>query len=368
MSDDRGIRNLAWELTKEVLGQLEPEALRFGRDEIEKTAALPLDVIDLGEKKNLPNKLLRAASICRAIWRAISTTAESLRRGEQVVKEPEGIAELVKVSFGSHIKETGEETAVAVLEHLFRQCPSLIDLILGLALSPVIPACEPLGVMERGLLKVEASSGFVVSDQGHVLTAAHVVRKNAEVQTLFRYRTPYRDVKEKEAQAEIIHYDEKKDVCVLQIVRSDWQNLWELGVQPLPLSTTWTSGEWVLCLGYQEQEIFADPITVEAFIKRWDPVRAVRFRGEQVERDCLVLVIPHDYPAVAPGMSGGPVLALNRCQVIGMVTGANREAWVKQRWKGEEIWELVSSARYGFATPLSWVAESWPEFRECCLK
>lgn len=369
-SQDKEVRGVAWMVTEGVLEQVQPEALAFPRETIEKVADSPLAGIDLGEgKKEL---LRRAAAILSSIREAIRQAIKAIvQKGPGEIRRPEDVAEMVKQYLRAQRMsgELGTDVSAA-LDSFFKQHPSSIDQIFGLSLAPPAPVCDPLVILSSALLKVVdpqggVSSGFAISDEGYVLTAAHVVGRHNEVSIAFRYRTPGGNPQEESVQATVVHRDTEEDISILHCSKPEWDRLTNLGVRVPPLGLDWRPSSWVLCLGYQEQQIFADPVTVEAFIKRWDPVRAVRFRDDRVQ-DCLVLVIPLHAPAIVPGMSGAPVMDLETCRVIGMVTGATREAWVRQRWLGEEIWELIAG-RYGFAIPLTKVRESWPLFQECCL-
>jgi len=370
-SQDKEVRGVAWMVTEGVLEQVQPEALSFSRETIEKVADSPLAGIDLGEDKK---KLLRAAAtILSSVREAIRHAVKAIvQKGPREIRRPEDVAEMVKQYLRAQqvSGELGTEELGAALDGFFKQHPSSIDQIFGLSLAPPAPVCDPLATLTSGLLKVvdpqgRVSSGFAISEEGHVLTAAHVVGRYDEVSIAFRYRTPGGNSQEESVQATVVHRDTDEDICILQCSQQDWKGLTELGLDAPPLGLEWRPSSWVLCLGYQEQQIFADPVTVEAFIKRWDSVRAVRFRDGRAQ-ECLVLVIPLHAPAIVPGMSGAPLMDLESCQVIGMVTGATREAWVRQEWEGEEIWELIAG-RYGFAIPLTKVRESWPLFQKHCL-
>ena len=371
-SQDKKVRGVAWMVTEGVLEQVQPEALAFPREMIEKAADSPLAGIDLGEGKK---ELLRAAAaILSSIREAIRQAVKAIvQKGPREIRRPEDVAEMVKQYLRAQRMsgELGTEELGAALDSFFKRHPSSIDQIFGLSLASPVPVCDPLATLTSGLLKVVdpqggVSSGFAISDEGYVLTAAHVVGRYDEVSIAFRYRTPKGNSQEESVQATVVHRDTDEDISILQCSEPEWEKLTSLGVQVPPLGLEWRPSSWVLCLGYQEQQIFADPVAVEAFIKRWDPIRAVRFRDGGAQ-ECLVLVIPLHAPAIVPGMSGAPLMDLERCQVIGMVTGATREAWVRQEWEGEEIWELIAG-RYGFAIPLTKVRESWPLFQERCLE
>ena len=382
---EKALRDTAWDLTAGVLAQIKPEALKFGKNEVE-NIAFPREVrlgpeAYLGPKyyfdfvRPLDNDALIAASLLRLIAHAL----KGLKQQEVLQSSsPEELAERVirqaetQGDWGKGLIDLKRVTEA--LWEVFKLRPSIADSIFEffLELPCIKEEAEPIEILRRCVLKIidshgRMSTGFALCRCGHVLTAEHVVGGHREIEIVFRYSTSNGKKQELMGWAKVIHTDQHRDVAILQVQGSEWERFKMGGLAPPPLSLEWQPCDKILCLGYQEQEIFADPSTVEAFIRPWDPILSVRFRDGS-ERDSLVVVIPRDYPTVVPGMSGGPVINLRTRKVMAMVTGATREAWVRQRWKSEEIWELISSARYGFATPLSWVAESWPEFRECCLK
>ncbi|MEM4724013.1 MAG: serine protease [Candidatus Hadarchaeum sp.] len=362
----KGVRALSTTLAKGVLAEIDPRAVehfeRIERSVFEAAFGLPPD-------------LEFSAAFLQAIAQALvempveeilsARTPEEL--AEKVVKE-------TLVRFGKRRGELECKEMKKGFEKFFCHRPSILDWILAVYLSwsrsfsskMREEEMSQINRFERGVLKVIdhrgcISTGFALCDQGHVLTAEHVARDHDKIEVSFRCSP-----RELACWAQVIHSDQEEDIAILQISPLDWQALRRIGLTPLSLSLQWQPRDWVLCLGYQEQELFVDPLIVEAFIKPWDPVRTVLFRdGSQKER--LVLVIPRDHPEIAPGISGGPVINLRNSRVMAMVTGTTREIWVKQKWLGEEVWECISPARYAFATPLSKVCESWPGFSGCCL-
>jgi len=377
---EKALRDTAWDLTVGVLAQIKPEALKLQKNEVE-SIAFPKEVYlgphydcILGAAGRLTDVLI-AASLLRLIVHVLNgLEQQEVLQTSSLEELAEKLIVQLETQFlqGKYIP--GLEQVTGALRELFKQSPSVADSIFGLFLDllPIKEEAEPIEILRRCVLKIidshgRMSTGFALCNCGHVLTAEHVVSGHKKMRITFRYSTSNGEKQELMGWAKVIHADQGRDVAILQVQGNEWGRFKMGGLAPPPLSLDWQPCDRLLCLGYQEQEIYADPSAVEAFIKPWDPILSVRFRDGS-ERDSLVLVIPHDYPTVVPGMSGGPVMNLRTRKVIATVTGATREAWVRQKWKTEEIWELISSARYGFAIPLSWVAESWPGFRECCLK
>lgn len=362
----KGVRALSSTLAKGVLAEIDPRAVehfeRIERNVFEAAFGLPPD-------------LEFSAALLQAIAQALTEMSQ-----EEILSAitPEELAEKVVkeilVRFGEHRGELACKNVKRGFENFFSQRPSILDWLLAVSLSLSRPfpsemqweELAQINSFKRGILKVIdhqgcTSTGFALCDQGHVLTAEHVARGHEKIEVCFRC-----SARELEGWAQVIHLDREKDIAILQISPENWRALRRIGLTPISFSLEWQPRDWVLCFGYQEQELFIDPIIVEAYIKPWDPVRTVLFRDGS-QKECLVLVIPRDHPQVAPGISGGPVINLRTFRVMAMVTGTTREVWVKQKWLGEEVWECISPARYAFAVPLSKVNESWPEFSRCCL-
>lgn len=381
MNNHDPIRGVSSDLAKAVLQEVNPEAA--AHFDVVKERVFEPHFGDVG--MGLPKPLASAAYFLFSLFEALNdqgvqraiSSASRMEEAFQVL-----IEEVAKrMSRYAHSEETSRIRQG--IEGVFAEHPSWVDQTLSAVFktpggdipgSPRTDAgqSDPLEILERCALKVvdsqgRVSTGFVLCPRGHMLTPEHVARGHSSLKVAYRYRTPEGHKREIEGRAQRVYADSDKDFSVFQLDGGTYKRLQDAGLTPPPLAVEWQPRNWVLCLGYQEQEIFADPITVEAFIKPHDPIRAIRFRDGH-EQECLVFVIPRDHPSVVPGMSGGPVLNLNTRKVIAMVTGATLEAWVKQRWRSEEIWELISSGIYGFATPLSDVADSWPEFGRCCLQ
>lgn len=369
---ERVLRSVSWELTLGVLKRIEPKALRVERDQVERVVFSreaflgPLD-----------DALVVVSGVLRAIAQGLERLAES-QGGEFVSARPEEVADVAFKYFQDaltryKLKIAPEQIATA-LRVFFKQKPSVVDSILELFMvspEPGKQGCSAFGILANCAVKItdpkgRISTGYALCNQGHILTARHVVGEYKTLDVAFRHPIGNGRNREEQGGASVVHVNRYWDIAILQLKPEERRRLQNAGLTQPPLSLEWQPRDWVLCLGYQEQEIFADPFAVEAFIKPWDPMLTVRFR-DGFEQKCLVIVIPRDSPAIVPGMSGGPVMNLRTRYVMAMVTGATREAWVRQQWQGEDVWELVSSARYGFAVPLSHVVESWPGFRECCL-
>jgi serine protease Do len=138
-------------------------------------------------------------------------------------------------------------------------------------------------------------SGFIVSQNGVIITNAHVVRDAREVTVKLTDR--------REFNAKVLGSDPKTDIAVLKI---DAQNL---PVVPLGRSTDLKVGEWVLAIGSP----YGFDNTVTAGV--------VSAKGRSLPDDSNVPFIQTDV-AVNPGNSGGPLF-----NVRGEVVGINSQIY-----------------------------------------
>jgi serine protease Do len=159
-----------------------------------------------------------------------------------------------------------------------------------------------------------AGSGFILDDQGHVITNHHVVDEAQQVIV--------RLVDGREFSAEVLGSDDQTDVAVLKINPNGAQ----LPHADLGNSDQLQVGDWVLALGSPLELEF----TVTAGI--------VSAKGRQLPgpASALQAFIQTD-AAINPGNSGGPLVDL-----AGRVVGINSAIFGGQRFVG-----------YGFAIPIN---------------
>ncbi len=137
------------------------------------------------------------------------------------------------------------------------------------------------------------ASGFIVSDDGLVLTNAHVVADASEVTVKLTDRREFR--------AKVLGSDTQTDIAVLKI---DAQNLPTVSIaDPNDLHV----GEWVLAIGSPYG--FENTVTVGV----------VSAKGRSLPGDAAVPFIQTD-AAVNPGNSGGPLF-----NAAGEVVGINSQ-------------------------------------------
>jgi serine protease Do len=134
-----------------------------------------------------------------------------------------------------------------------------------------------------------AGSGFIISQDGVILTNAHVVRDADEVMVKMQDRREYR--------AKVLGSDAKTDVAVLKI---DAKNL-----PTVPLGNTRNTkvGEWVLAIG--------EPYGLESTVT----AGVVSAKGRTIDNNGVQFL--QTDVAVNPGNSGGPLFN-TRGEVVGI--------------------------------------------------
>lgn len=152
-------------------------------------------------------------------------------------------------------------------------------------------------ILSRGILSGSgAGSGFILDNEGHIVTNNHVVADAEQVIVVF-----YNGY---EAEAEVIGTDADSDLAVVKVAE-----LAE-GAHPLPLgdSDRVEPGEWVVAIGNPFQLGGSMTVGIVSAVGRTIPSGATPFSIPQaVQTDA----------AINPGNSGGPLLNL-RGEVIGV--------------------------------------------------
>ncbi|CAK0769621.1 putative periplasmic serine endoprotease DegP-like [Gammaproteobacteria bacterium] len=138
-------------------------------------------------------------------------------------------------------------------------------------------------------------SGFIISPDGYILTAAHVV-KDADVIVV-------RDTNRREWTAKVVGADSLIDVALLKV------NATDLPIARIGNSDTLKVGQWVLAIG----QPFGLDYTATSGI--------VSALGRSLPNDTYVPFIQTDV-AVNPGSSGGPLYSMN-----GAVVGINSQIY-----------------------------------------
>ncbi len=144
--------------------------------------------------------------------------------------------------------------------------------------------------------RTSLGSGFVISDDGYVITNYHVVREADEIIVRMSDRSEY--------PARIVGTDQRSDLAVLKIDTSD-----KLPAVQLGSSADLEVGEWVLAIGSP----FGFDYSVTAGI--------VSAKGRSLPNENYVPFIQTDV-AINPGNSGGPLFDLD-----GKVVGVNSQIY-----------------------------------------
>lgn len=138
-------------------------------------------------------------------------------------------------------------------------------------------------------------SGFIIDNDGHVITNYHVIREATEVIVRLKDR--------RELKAEIIGSDERSDIALLKIKGKD------LPVVKLGKSSDTKVGEWVMAIG--------SPFGFDHSVS----VGVVSALGRNLPSESYVPFIQTDV-AINPGNSGGPLFNLD-----GEVVGINAQIY-----------------------------------------
>ena len=144
-------------------------------------------------------------------------------------------------------------------------------------------------VQRGGLIGQGAGSGFVLDDEGHIVTNNHVVADAQRVTVIFYEGT--------EAEAEVIGTDADSDLAVIRV-----DELGE-GVHPLPLgdSDRVEAGEWVIAIGNPFSLGGSMTLGIVSAVGRTIPAGETPFAIPQaIQTDA----------AINPGNSGGPLVNL----------------------------------------------------------
>lgn len=176
---------------------------------------------------------------------------------------------------------------------------------------------------------VGAGSGFVLDDEGHIVTNHHVIDQATEVIVVFYDGT--------EALAEIVGSDDDSDLAVLHVDNPP------AGVQALPLGSSdqVQVGDWSIAIGNPFGLGSSMTLGIVSAVGRSIPSGATPFSIPQaIQTDT----------AINPGNSGGPLLNLD-----GQVVGVN--AQIRTTGAG-------ANSGVGFAIPVDVVRHVAPQLIE----
>lgn len=159
------------------------------------------------------------------------------------------------------------------------------------------PYQDPEQNQEQPQERQSMGSGFVVSEDGYVLTNNHVIEGADEIFVRFNDR--------RELKAELVGFDKRSDLAVLKVEGED------LPVAKLGKSKNLKVGEWVFAIGSP----FGFDYTVTAGI--------VSAKGRSLPNENYVPFIQTDV-AINPGNSGGPLFNMD-----GEVVGINSQIYTR---------------------------------------
>ncbi|MFW5942033.1 MAG: S1C family serine protease [Chloroflexota bacterium] len=171
--------------------------------------------------------------------------------------------------------------------------------------------------IDRGFGGQGAGSGFILDDQGHIVTNNHVVAGASEITVIFYDGT--------EVEATIVGRDEDSDLAVIRVEEIPD------GAHPLPLadSSAVQTGEWVLAIGNPFSLGGSMSLGIVSAVGRVIPSGVTPFSiPEAIQTDA----------AINPGNSGGPLLNL-----AGEVIGVNAQIRTQSG--------VAANAGVGFAIP-----------------
>ncbi|WP_163215908.1 S1C family serine protease [Clostridium thermarum] len=169
-------------------------------------------------------------------------------------------------------------------------------------ISPAVVGVATRSIVGDGMqdgLKIEEGigSGFIINEEGYVLTNYHVISGADTVKVIFSNNT--------EANAGIVNYDESQDLAVIKIT----DNVEITAVAPLGDSDALSVGETVIAIGNPLGKEFIGTVTSGI-------VSAVN-RGIMIDNRKLSFI--QTDAAINPGNSGGPLIN-TQGEVIGINT------------------------------------------------
>ncbi|MCH7587738.1 MAG: trypsin-like peptidase domain-containing protein [Chloroflexi bacterium] len=219
---------------------------------------------------------------------------------------PNPVAQL----FGSttRIGETQVGSAAFTAQPQLAQPPQFDEGILGalpLSLEKLYDQVGPgvvnirVFIENNGMVGQAAGSGFIIDEQGYIVTNNHVVADATRVTVIY-----FNGI---EAEAEIVGTDADSDLAVIKV-----DQLID-DVHPIPLgdSDTVDVGQWVIAIGNPFGNQNSMSIGIVSAVGRTIPTGVTPFSIPQsIQTDA----------AINPGNSGGPLLNL-----LGQVVGINAQ-------------------------------------------
>lgn len=177
----------------------------------------------------------------------------------------------------------------------------------------------PFGKPQRERKVPSLGSGFVISEDGYIVTNNHVIEDVDSIKVLLR--------DEREVEAEVVGRDPKTDLALIRIETDE-----KLFALPLGDSEKVRPGEWVVAIG--------NPYGLEHTVTAGIVSAKHRIIGQGSYDDFI-----QTDAAINPGNSGGPLINL-KGEVIGINTAINPRA-----------------NTIGFAVPINMAKDVLPQLR-----
>lgn len=369
-----GIRSVSTDIARELLRQVEPRALGDFHLVEETAFGPPLAGLLLGDRGN---NLKALAEVLKTMSDVIEAQAQALERS---TTPDEFIEVLIRSLTAQLTASAGGEAAtapfLAAVRPAFEKHPLLLDRTTG-ALFAESPLRECEQALEYCTVKVidhdnargpVVSTGFVLCNGTYILTAGHVAMELFRELDVAWWQAAQDGGRDVPGRARVVHLDLGRDIAILEVDEATRRDFRKAGVRPPRLAAREQEELRqlrTLCLGYQDQDAFVGPRGIGCCTPQFYPIQEVRFEEGQTQK-CLVLIIHQSDGQIyiSRGTSGAPLLDVQTREVIGMVIGTLQHAEAFHPWV--ERWEPLSAPAYGFAVPLSELAESWPEFKQYC--
>jgi len=166
--------------------------------------------------------------------------------------------------------------------------------------------------------QIQRGTGFIISEDGYILTNQHVVGNPGDGQTIrVKLSTP---TYQGELEAELVGADYQLDLAVLKIEKP--RELERLPTIPLGDSDASRPGEWVIAIGNPYGERFEHTVTVGVLSAKG---REIEIFDRQNGTSKRYTNLMQTDAAINPGNSGGPLINI-RGEVIGINTAVNAAA------------------------------------------
>lgn len=166
--------------------------------------------------------------------------------------------------------------------------------------------------------QVQRGTGFIISEEGYILTNQHVVGDPGDEQTItVKLNTPEF---QGEVEAELIGADYRLDLAVLKIEKPEELN--RLPTVPLGDSDASRPGEWVIAIGNPYGERYEHTVTVGVLSAKGREIQI--YDSDQRQWKTYTNLMQTD-AAINPGNSGGPLINI-KGEVIGINTAVNAAA------------------------------------------